>query len=111
MILTLVSLGKYFEALGQEQDDLLDREPRFVSARETALIEVEGEEKEILSKDLKVGDICLVKPGSRVPSDGVIVSGYGHLEEAAITGEAVPVYKKEGDKVIGSTLNTSGSFR
>jgi len=109
MILTLVSLGKYFEALAKSKttssiENLVSLAP------ETALVKVNGQEKEILAKDLKVGDICLVKPGSRVPTDGMITSGYGHLEEAAITGEAVPVYKKEGDKVIGSTLNTSGSF-
>jgi Cu+-exporting ATPase len=110
MILTLVSLGKYFEALAKSKttssiENLVSLAP------ETAIVEKDGEIKEILSKDLRVGDICLVKPGSRVPTDGVIVNGYGHLEEAAITGEAVPVYKKEGDKVIGSTLNTSGSFK
>ena len=110
MILTLVSLGKYFEALAKSKttssiENLVSLAP------ETALVEQDGETKEVLSKDLKVGDVCLVKPGSRVPTDGIIVSGYGHLEEAAITGEAVPVYKKEGDKIIGSTLNASGSFK
>lgn len=110
MILVLVSLGKYFEALAKSKttssiENLLSLAP------ETALIEEDGVEKEIPAKELKVGDLCLVKPGARVPSDGMIVSGYGHLEEAAITGEAVPVYKKEKDPVIGSTLNTSGSFK
>jgi Cu+-exporting ATPase len=110
MILTLVSLGKYFEALAKSKTTS-SIENLMALAPETALVEKDGTTKEILSRDLKVGDICLVKPGSRVPSDGVILSGYGHLEEAAITGEALPVYKKEGETVIGSTLNTSGSFR
>lgn len=110
MILTLVSLGKYFEALAKSKTTS-SIENLLALAPEKALILVDGVEKEIPSKDLKVGDICLIKPGSRVPSDGIIISGYGHLEEAAITGEAVPVYKKEKDTVIGSTLNTSGSFQ
>jgi len=110
MILTLVSLGKYFEALAKSKTTS-SIENLMALAPETALIEVDGISKEILSKDLKKGDICLVKPGARVPSDGIIMSGYGHLEEAAITGEAVPVYKQVGEKVIGSTLNTSGSFK
>ena len=110
MILTLVSLGKYFEALAKSKTTS-SIENLMALAPETALVESNGEIKEILSKELKVGDICLVKPGARVPTDGIIVSGYGHLEEAAITGEAVPVYKKVGEKVIGSTLNTSGSFK
>lgn len=110
MILVLVSLGKYFEALAKSKttssiENLLSLAP------ETALVEVDGIEKEIPAKELKIGDLCIVKPGARVPTDGTIVSGYGHLEEAAITGEAVPVYKKEKDPVIGSTLNTSGSFK
>lgn len=110
MILTLVSLGKYFEALAKSKttssiENLLSLVP------ETALLfQQDGSTKEVASSTLKKGDRCLVKPGARVPSDGLIVEGYGHLEEAAITGEAVPVYKKVGDKVIGSTLNTSGSF-
>jgi Cu+-exporting ATPase len=111
MILTLVSLGKYFEALAKSKttssiENLLSLVPEAA-----LLLGVDGQVKEVASSSLKKGDICLVKPGSRVPSDGTIIEGYGHLEEAAITGEAVPVYKKVGDKVIGSTLNTSGSFK
>lgn len=110
MILVLVSLGKYLEALAKSKttssiENLLSLAP------ETALVERNGETKEIPALELQVDDIAIVKPGMRVASDGVIVSGYGHLEEAAITGEAVPVYKKEKDEVIGSTLNTSGSFK
>ncbi|MCH3909995.1 MAG: cadmium-translocating P-type ATPase [Bacilli bacterium] len=110
MILVLVSLGKYLEAIAKSKttssiENLLSLAP------ETALIEKDGQEVEVPVSSLKIGDIAIVKPGSRVPSDGRIKEGYGHLEEAAITGEAVPAFRKEGDEVIGSTLNTSGSFK
>lgn len=109
MILTLVSLGKYFEALAKSKTTS-SIEKLMSLAPESALKLTPEGEKEVLVKDLLLGDVCRVKPGARVPSDGVLLEGYGHLEEAAITGEAVPVYKKPGDEVIGSTLNTRGSF-
>jgi heavy metal translocating P-type ATPase len=109
MILVLVSLGKYFEALAKSKttsslENLLSLTP------ETALLLNEGEEQEIPAEALEEGDLCLVKNGTRVPADGVITEGNGSLDEAALTGEAVPVYKKVGDKVIGSSLLREGAF-
>jgi Cu+-exporting ATPase len=109
MILTLVSLGKYLEALAKSKttsalEDLLSLAP------ETALVDVAGSEIEKPIGELRLGDLCIVKPGSRIPADGIIVSGYGHLEEAALTGEAVPVYKKMGDPVMTGSIDVTGSF-
>jgi heavy metal translocating P-type ATPase len=109
MILTLVSIGKYIEALAKSKttssiENLMSLAP------ETALLVTLDGNKEVPALSLKVGDHCLVKSGMRVPVDGVVIKGNGNVEEAAITGEAVPVHKGENDKVIGSTLLTSGSF-
>jgi Cu+-exporting ATPase len=109
MILVLVSLGKYFEALAKSKttsslENLLSLTP------ETAILLNDGEEQEIPAEALEAGDLCLVKNGARVPADGIITKGHGSLDEAALTGEAVPVDKKEGDKVIGSSLLREGAF-
>ncbi len=109
MILTLVSLGKYLEALAKSKttsalEDLLSLAP------ETALVDAEGSEIEKPIAALRIGDVCVVKPGSRIPADGIIVSGYGNLEEAALTGEALPVYKKIGDSVLTGSIDVTGSF-
>jgi Cu+-exporting ATPase len=109
MILALVSLGKYFEALAKAKttssiENLMSLAP------ETALLVTPDGVKEVAALSLKVGDVCQVNAGMRVPTDGLITKGHGNLEEAAITGEAVPVYKHEGDKVVGSTLLSQGSF-
>lgn len=110
MIPTLISVGKFLEAIAKSKttssiENLLSLAP------ETAILIEDGEEKEIPTDKLKAGDICLIKPGSRIPADGIIVSGYGNIEESAVTGESLPVYKSEDDKVIGSTLNVTGSFK
>ncbi|MCH4235791.1 MAG: heavy metal translocating P-type ATPase [Bacilli bacterium] len=109
MIITLVSLGKYFEALAKAKtttslEKLMELTP------ETVFITTENGIKEIAIGEVHVGDTLLVRPGARVPLDGKIVTGYGHVDEAAITGESLPVYKKVGDTVIGATMNKTGSF-
>lgn len=109
MILTLVSVGKYIEALAK--DKTTSSLEKLVSlAPETAIL-IEGNEmKEVEAALLKVGDRCLVKSGMRVPSDGLIEEGNGNFDESAITGEALPVSKKAGDKVTGSTLLHNGAI-
>ena len=109
-ILTLITVGKYLEAKskGRTSDaitKLLDLAPK------TALLLLNGEEQEIPVDEVKKGDILIVKQGSRVPVDGVIIEGNGALEESAITGESLPVEKQKGDRVIGATINLSGYFQ
>ncbi len=70
----------------------------------------DGKEQEILTQDVVVGDILIVKPGETIPVDGVIVSGSAAVDQSMITGESIPVEKYENDKVIGATLNKTGSF-
>ncbi len=109
MILTLVTLGKYFEArakgkTSQAITKLIDLAPK------TATVIRNGVEEIIPAEDVVKGDIIIVKAGETIPADGRLQSGTGSVDESAITGESVPVEKKEGDKLIGATVNTSGYF-
>ena len=110
MILALVSLGKYFESLSTSKttkalEDLVNLIPT------TATKVVNGELEQVDVKDLNIGDIVLVKTGSIVPIDGVIIEGSASLDESNITGESMPVYKKEEDEVISSSLVVSGVIK
>jgi Cu+-exporting ATPase len=77
----------------------------------TARVVRNGKESEIPVRELKVGDVMIVRPGEKVPADGVIIDGSSTLNEAMITGESMPVMREKGDKVIGGTLNEEGSIR
>lgn len=110
MILALINLGKYMEArskgkTGEALEKLMDLQP------ETAVREENGEEIEIPAGDIMVGDILHVKPGERIPADGVIVWGDASVDESAITGESMPVDKAVGDRVTGATVNLTRFFK
>ena len=109
-ILTLITLGKMLEARskGKTTDalkSLLARKPK------EALVIRDGEEKKIPIGELKVNDVFVLRPGSSVPSDGVVLSGEGAVDESSLTGESLPVDKKEGDSVFASTINLSGAMK
>lgn len=110
MILTLVTLGKYFETrakgkTGQAIEKLMDLSPK------TAVVERDGAEREIPVEEVVVGDILCVRPGGRIPVDGVVVSGSSAVDESALTGESMPVAKSEGDRVAAATINKTGFLR
>ncbi|WP_294468817.1 heavy metal translocating P-type ATPase [uncultured Anaerofustis sp.] len=110
MILTLITLGKYLETRSKGKTSeaitkLMNLAPK------TAIVEKDGEEVEVLAEQVIKGDIVIVKPGSSIPVDGVIVSGSTSIDESMITGESIPVEKAKGDKVIGATINKSGYFK
>ena len=71
----------------------------------------DGEVVEIPVNELKEGNLVLIRPGERVPSDGIIVSGRANVDESLLTGESKPVFKKEGDRVIGGSLNLDGAIK
>ena len=110
MILTLITLGKFLEARAKGKTSeaitrLMDLTPK------TALLMLEnGETRPVPIEEVEAGDRLLVRPGDTVPVDGVIVRGGSAIDEAAITGESIPVDKQEGDTVTGGTLNKTGSF-
>lgn len=109
MILTLITLGKYFEkkSKGQTKKSL---ESLMNLAPKKARILKDKKEVEILVEDLKKGDLILVRPGEAIPVDGIVKEGSSLVDESAITGESIPVNKNIGDEVISATLNKQGSF-
>lgn len=107
MILTLITVGKFFEARAkgkttQAISKLMNLAPK------TAIVIRAGKEEVISIDDVLKDDLLIVKAGSIVPVDGVIVDGYASIDESAITGESIPVEKHIGDKVTGGTINQSG---
>ena len=110
MILTLITVGKYLEARakGRATDaisKLVDLAPK------RATVERNGQEVEIDAKDLRVGDIVVVREGLSIPTDGEVLSGHGSVDQSMLTGESVPVDVAEGSQVVGGCINRSGYFR
>ncbi len=110
LLLTFIVLGKYLEAIARGKTSeaikrLMGLQPR------TALVIRSGKEMEIAIKEVVVGDVIIVKPGDKIPVDGMVVDGASSVDESMITGESMPVHKTKGDIVIGATINKTGSFR
>ncbi len=111
MILTLITLGKYLESRSRKRTGEAIRSLMNLSPQTAVLLLEDGTEKEVSTKEVNVGDIFLVKPGSLIPVDGEVLEGNSGVDEAAITGESIPVEKKQGDGVISATLNKSGFLK
>ena len=110
IVLTLITLGKFLEARAKENtseaiNKLINLTPK------TALVLRNNQEIEIPVDELVLKDIVIVKPGNIVPTDGVIIFGNSSIDESMLTGESLPISKKVGDKVIGASINKSGSFK
>ncbi len=110
VIIALILLGRFLEARARGQTSEAMKKLIGMQSR-TALVVVSGKEREIPIEDVQVGDLILVRPGERVPVDGIISAGYSSIDESMITGESIPVEKTIGDEVIGATINKTGSFR
>ena len=109
MIIALILLGRFLESRARGQTSeaikkLIGLNPR------TAIVIRDGRETEISVDDVTVGDRILVRPGERVPVDGVIREGYSSIDASMITGESIPLEKKVGDEIIGASINKTGSF-
>ncbi|MEW6045039.1 MAG: heavy metal translocating P-type ATPase [Bacillota bacterium] len=109
IIITLIILGKYLEALAKGRTSEAIRKLMGLQAR-TARVVRDGTELEVPVEQVQVGDRVVVRPGEKIPVDGVVVDGYSAVDESMITGESLPVDKKPGDIVIGATINRTGSF-
>ena len=110
MILTLITVGKMLEARskGKTTDalkSLMKLSPK------TAVVEKEGKETEIPVEQVRIGDVFVVRPGENIPVDGVVLEGNSAVNEAALTGESIPVDKQAGDRVSAATINQSGFIR
>lgn len=110
LIISFITLGKWLEAVskgkaGEAIKKLIGLQPK------TASVVRDGKEIIIPIEEVIVGDIVLVKPGQKIPVDGIVVSGFSSVDESMITGESIPVEKKKGDLVIGATFNKFGSLK
>ena len=110
LIVTLILLGRLLEARAKGRTNEAIKKLAGLRAR-TARVVRDGEEVDVPVEDVRVGDVVVVRPGEKVPVDGRVLSGVSAVDEAAITGESMPVEKWEGDEVIGATINKTGSFR
>ena len=109
VVIGFVLLGKYLEArskmkTGEAIEKLIGLQAK------SALVIREGKEIEIAIEEVRTGDAVIVKPGGKIPVDGMITQGYSSLDESMVTGESIPVDKAVGDQVIGGTINKQGSF-
>ncbi len=107
VLLTLIILGKLFEAKAKGRSSEAIKKLMGLQAK-NALVIREGKEIEIPIDDVVVGDVLLVKPGEKIPVDGEMIEGNSAVDESMLTGESIPVDKKKGDALFGSTINTNG---
>lgn len=109
-IIVLILLGRLFEARAKGKTSeaikkLIGLQPR------TARVIKDGQEMDISIEDVEIGNIILVRPGEKIPVDGIVKEGYSSIDESMISGESIPVEKTIGDEVVGATINRLGSFR
>ncbi|RJP52525.1 MAG: heavy metal translocating P-type ATPase [Anaerolineaceae bacterium] len=110
VIITLIKLGKFLEARAKGRTSEAIKKLMGLRAK-TARVIRDGVETEVSADDVRVGDMVIVKPGEKIPVDGVVVEGRSAIDESMLTGESLPVEKKPGDAVIGATLNKLGMFK
>jgi Cu+-exporting ATPase len=107
IIITLILLGRFFETkakgkAGEAIRKLMDLQPKM------ARVIRDGTEKEVPVTDVQVGERLAIRPGEKIPVDGVIIEGWTSIDESMLTGESMPIHKEEGDRVFGGTVNTTG---
>ncbi|CAG0933130.1 H+-transporting ATPase [Thermoflexales bacterium] len=110
VIITLIVLGKYLEAKAKGRTSEALKKLMGLRAK-TARVLRDGQEVEITIDDVRVGDVVIVRPGEKIPVDGVVVDGRSSVDESMITGESMPVGKGPGDKVVGATINKQGLLK
>lgn len=110
VLITLIVLGKLFEALAKGRSSEAIKTLMGLQAK-TALVVREGQEVAIAIEDVAAGDVVIVKPGEKVPVDGMVLEGSSSVDESMLTGESIPVSKRQGDLVIGATINKNGMLR
>jgi len=110
VIITLIVLGKFLEARAKGRTSEAIKQLMGLAPK-TARVVRDGKEIDILIDDVVVGDLVLVRPGEKIPVDGLVVEGHSAVDESMITGESLPVDKKPGDEVIGATVNKQGLLR
>ena len=109
-VVALILLGRYLEARAKGQASEAIRRLMALAPQKARVVR-NGEETEIPAEEVQVGDIVVVRPGERIPLDGVVLEGHSAVDESMVTGESVPVDKGPGDAVLGGTVNRMGAFR
>lgn len=110
ILIVFILLGRWLESIAKGKTSeaikkLLGLQPK------VAIVLRDGQEKEIPIEEVAVGDIIVVKPGQKIPVDGIVIEGHSSVDESMITGESIPVEKIKGSEVIGATINKTGSFK
>jgi Cu+-exporting ATPase len=114
VLIALILLGKFLEARSKVKTSEAIRQLMALTPDKAILLEIkEGKEEqiEILAEEIEPGDLLLIKPGDRIPVDGVVVAGQSRVDESMLTGESLPLSKKEGDNLVAGTLNRNGVLR
>lgn len=109
VIITLILLGKVLESRAKKKTNTAIQKLLEIKPKEASVI-IDNIERKIPLDQLEIGQIVIVKPGEKIPTDGIIIKGYSTVDESMITGESIPIEKSEGAKVIGGTLNKNGTF-
>ncbi len=110
MLITLILLGKWFEQRAKSHSSSAIRSLMNLRAQQ-AWVERDEQEVQIAAEDVRVGDIVIVKPGEKIPVDGIVLDGRSSVDESMLTGESLPVDKAAGDAVVGATINQNGRIR
>jgi Cu+-exporting ATPase len=110
VLITFIILGKWLEAITKGKASEAIKKLAGLQPK-TAIVIRNGREITVPIKDVVAGDIVIIKPGQRIPVDGVVMDGFSSVDESMVTGESIPVEKKKGDVVIGATMNKHGSFK
>jgi len=111
IVTTLVILGKYLEAKAKGSASEAIKKLLKLQAKTAHVIHEGGHEMDMPIEEAKIGDIILVRPGEKIPVDGIIIEGNSAIDESMVTGESMPIDKKTGDEVIGATINKTGAFK
>lgn len=109
-IIIFITLGEYLEQLTKGKTGEAIKKLAGLQAKDATVI-FDGKEKKVKIEDVKVGDLIFIRPGEKIPVDGMVVDGYSGVDEKAITGESMPTEKKVGDSVIGATINKTGVLK
>jgi len=109
VIVTLILMGRLLEARAKQKTSSAIKELLALRPK-TAIVLENGAEREVNIDELKIDDSVVIKPGAKIPADGIIISGETSIDEAMVTGESIPIEKCEGDKVVGGTINRSGNI-
>lgn len=109
VILTLITMGKYFEAVSKGKTSEAIKKLMGLAPK-TARVIRNGEEIEIKLENVIEGDIVVVRPGEKIPVDGIVIEGNSAVDESMITGESIPIEKNPGDSIVGASINKNGTF-